>query len=358
MAVVKTIKPSGGDYTSLSNWEAGRQADLTATDSEWAECYAMEDATAVTISGWTTTSTNRIRIYCASGHGHEGSWSDSKYRLVVSVAGGGVISQTENYVTLDGLQIYNTASDRPCGIIFNAGTFTNANNLTEVSRCILRGTPNTSTFDATLSHGGIRTNNLSSDRLILHVSNSVFYGWKNGAGGSGLMCGIEMRAYLGTGKFYNCTIHDCEVGIRQNSSTVTIKNTIFSGCISIDASGTVADTYCATTSNNTKGLNPSGTGNRFSQTFSFTDAANGDFRLLSSDTGAKDHGADLSGDAPAVTVDIKGESRTGTYDIGADEYIASVTDIFGELLLLGVGSMGLLEKKLRARKNALSGGRA
>jgi hypothetical protein len=53
--ITKTVKPSGGDYTSLSNWEAGEQADLVAAGNiAVAECYSMVDTTPVVVDGWTT----------------------------------------------------------------------------------------------------------------------------------------------------------------------------------------------------------------------------------------------------------------------------------------------------------------
>lgn len=47
-----------------------------------------------------------------------------------------------------------------------------------------------------------------------------------------------------------------------------------------------------------------------------------DFHLDSSDTAAKDQGYDLSA---IFTTDIDGDTRSGTWDIGADEYVALST---------------------------------
>ena len=62
------------------------------------------------------------------------------------------------------------------------------------------------------------------------------------------------------------------------------------------------------------------THDKVSQTISFADSANKDFHLSSSDTSAKDAGADLSADANlAFSTDIDSTTRTGSWDIGADE---------------------------------------
>jgi hypothetical protein len=125
--------------------------------------------------------------------------------------------------------------------------------------------------------------------------------------------------------FYNNTIINCVNGVKTNvaESRATVTNCLFSGCTNdINDVGVTTDTYCATTNDNTKGLTTDGTGNRFSQTFSFVDAANGDYHLASNDDGAKDHGTDLSS---IFTDDIDGETRSGTWDIGADEYVQGLT---------------------------------
>jgi hypothetical protein len=55
-------------------------------------------------------------------------------------------------------------------------------------------------------------------------------------------------------------------------------------------------------------------------TFTNVTAGSEDFHLISTDTDAIDNGADLSG---TFTTDIDGTTRSGTWDIGADEYVSS-----------------------------------
>src|SRR5688572_22296204 len=50
---IRTVKSSGGDYTSLGAWEAGEQGDLTGLGPAWCELHAVNDSTADTIDGWT-----------------------------------------------------------------------------------------------------------------------------------------------------------------------------------------------------------------------------------------------------------------------------------------------------------------
>lgn len=68
-----------------------------------------------------------------------------------------------------------------------------------------------------------------------------------------------------------------------------------------------------------------GTHNRISQAFSFLDEASSDFHLMETDDGAKDHGDDLSDDPDLpFSTDIDSNTRTGSWDIGADEVYNSL----------------------------------
>lgn len=65
-------------------------------------------------------------------------------------------------------------------------------------------------------------------------------------------------------------------------------------------------------------------GDRVAQTFTFVNAGSGDYHLSSTDAGARDYGMTNPGSG-AFSTDIDGETRTGSWDIGFDEYIAAVT---------------------------------
>ncbi|MBN2564263.1 MAG: right-handed parallel beta-helix repeat-containing protein [Candidatus Eisenbacteria bacterium] len=66
----------------------------------------------------------------------------------------------------------------------------------------------------------------------------------------------------------------------------------------------------------------SGSGHKTSQTPSFLDAGGEDYHLQSGDTALKDAGTDLSA---YFTTDIDGITRSGTWDIGPDEYVSGAT---------------------------------
>jgi len=84
--VIKTVKESGGDYTTLAAWQAGEVRDLVAADeiaiAKITGAWTAADSTKFTIAGWTTSATNCIRIYCADdGARHTGKWTSTAYRL-------------------------------------------------------------------------------------------------------------------------------------------------------------------------------------------------------------------------------------------------------------------------------------
>jgi|2_EtaG_2_1085320.scaffolds.fasta_scaffold02697_5 parallel beta-helix repeat protein len=74
MATVKTIKSSGGDYSTLQAWEDW--ADGEANADQHAECYAGFDMGSLSIQTWTSTPSASLypRIYVADGEDrHDGS---------------------------------------------------------------------------------------------------------------------------------------------------------------------------------------------------------------------------------------------------------------------------------------------
>ena len=310
----KTIKTSGGDYTTLSAWEAGEQADITGLGPSVAECYSMSDTTAVVIAGWTTTASDYIRIYTPTSERHDGKWNTSKYRL--TSGNSTAIDISEDFVRLDGLQLYHdgvSADNRYAVNISGTG----AGAVIYVTNCILRGNNNGGWYDS-----GVNTTSTAVGTIYIY--NNMIYDW--GRSGSASHAGIcinapgasSIDAYV-----YNNTIQNCRYGISRLDSDIFAVNNLFSASVTADANGTfAAGTDYNATNAASIGYTVTGSGNthdRTSQTFTFVDSANDDFHLQSGDAGAKDFGSDLSG---TFTVDIDGATRSGSWDIGADEYTA------------------------------------
>lgn len=146
--------------------------------------------------------------------------------------------------------------------------------------------------------------------------------------------------------FYNNTIisESCNAifspsaGVLTN--TVWVNNLFDVGSTDLiyndnDTLGSGSD-YNASTTDDLTGGN-----DRTSQTFTFVDAANGDFHLASGDSGARGHGTDLSSDATyAFSDDYDGESRS-SWDIGAFEYTSGTSSAVAVMIALNQFSGGL-----------------
>lgn len=307
--VIKTVKPSGGDYTSLSAWESGEQADIVAADEiATAECYSMQDTADFSISAWTTDAARYIRIYTPASERHDGKFDTSKYYLDVDFGAGGgtALYMWESYVKIDGIQIRVKASTNAnCMAISN---LTSPNRF-EISNCII-----TSHASSTVAVSGLNCNATNLDTV--YIWNCVVYDMTYGSGGMGIGLGNGSNLYV-----YNCSVYNCYRNIRRFSGTVTVKNTVSFGS-SYDFVGTMTIDYCASDDGDgTNAVTPS------DWSTVFEDYTAGDFHLKSTDTdligaGTDDPGSGLYSD------DIDGEARTSTWDIGADEYIAAGGGVF------------------------------
>src|SRR3990172_5304724 len=312
--IIKTVKPSGGDYSSLSAWEAGEQGDLPTLDEiHTAECYSMQDTIAVIINGWDTSAIRYLKVYTPASERHDGKWNTGKYYLDITSGYALDIYETDAHV--EGIQIDG-----------------NGTNLTNY---VIRATRNKISYCISKDAG---TSGYYTDPLTTQFWNDIAFDC-NGAG-----------FYLGSGGyFYNCTAKDnAGIGFQRFGGTPTLKNCL-SDNVGADYSGAMTVSYCA--SGDATADDNGGAGNRINQTFTFVNEAGDDFHLASGDAGAKDYGVDLSADPDlAFSDDIDGQTRSGTWDIGADEY---VTGFYQQALTGGLIFSGGLSKKT---KKGLTGG--
>lgn len=330
--ITKTVKSSGGDYTSRSAWEAGRQGNLPTLDQiEKAEVYAFSDTTACLIDGWTTDATRYWWIFVPLTERHGGKWDGTKARLeyTATAASQSCFRSLEDYGTLEGDQLSITLNGNTgCRLIsFNSQTATN-------NKQIFKQVIGKNISGGTGMQGGVYT--LSANTIMVYAD-CIFYDFDTSSG-----------AYLRDGGasayFYNCTFHNSSKGIDATgkTDTVTAKNCLFKSCTTAAAGTFAAGTDYNATNNASMGYSVTGAGNthdRTSQTFTFVDEANDDFHLASSDAGALNFGVDLSADSVyPFSVDIDDQTISGSWSIGADDYVASgVTHTMsaGKLLFVG-----------------------
>jgi len=285
--IVHTIRASGGDYTTLSAWEAAQQRDLVAADEiAVAECYndwpsGLNDV--VEIFGWTTDSTRFVNVRVADGHKHGGQ-IDAGFRIKSNGGATGCVYNRTSYTLLEDLNVENTFMLSSGHVIYNVQP-------TTISRCIAKGNNNSFTGAFTIG---------SSNTTCI---NCLAVNTKRG-----------FRAYIGTAmdsiQLLNCTSANCsEYGFWVHASVpdITVKN-----CVSYNAGVTnFSGLYEAASTNNAASDGSTNTppgSNPLTVDITsadFVDAANGDFRL-SAGSQLIDAGTDLSSD---FTTDIVGTVR-------------------------------------------------
>jgi hypothetical protein len=300
--VTKTVKSSGGDYSSLSGFEAALPANITSTDEIWqAACYNFADTTAVTFNGTTTDSTRYIRVYAVERH--PGLWSTNAYRLTTTTTN----TVNDNYVRFEGIQFSITAAADYRYCLNMVGASSNGDGYL-VDGCIFKDTnPGAySTTAVSITGGSVASN----------VRNSIAYGM-NKSGSDGFF------ASMGSNQTYfdNCTAYNCDTGFSSSYLDVIARNCLSASSVTSGFSTPKADWNTSCDYNSaTDSTNVPGTTVYTSQTFTFvsTSAGSEDLHLQSSDTGALGKGTSLSG---TFTNDVDNQTRPTTWDIGADQYI-------------------------------------
>jgi len=317
--VTSTIKESGGDYTTLTAWEAAKQANLVTADQiQIAELYAfttyLNDS--VTVSGWTMDATRYAEIRTATGQRGDGYSTGARIGytasavpvITLSVAGSrltdidmiGFSYTAQNnygakaYITSTSIKTLITGC-RGFGFTRRVYDIDGFSGATIVANCF-------GECIATTGYSAFYFNRLYSgcaayNNTAVQPSSTLWYGFEFAGDAAGRTWNIKNNLAV------------------VSASGVGFK-TISGG------SGTYNFDYNAST-DATASAN-GGTHNRDSQTFTFTDAANHDYTLTSGDAGAKDFGVDLSADSVyAFSVDWQGDTRSGSWDIGFDEYVAA-----------------------------------
>lgn len=321
---VNTASTAGGNGTTNATSEANRAyaslqeafaylstiGDLSDDYTIYCEGSAA-DTTPITSWDFSSSTGKRVLVTCAAGKRHGGKWNDTKYRLEITNAHV-FYNQYSNNITLEYIQAKLTVTN---GSTYNIFRLATANNIGDYGidhrllNCIAWGVRTSGYI-----YGYIDSNPYGTGTQKCVRVNCIAYGCLNGFNSA------WDADHL---KNYNCTAY----GNTYNYvDAQACKNCISATPLAGAGYGFVStgskDNYNNASDDNTA----PGIDYRRAQTFSFVDAANGDFHLQSTDAGAIGYGKNLYNDSfyPFQT-DIDGQDRGGSgaqWDIGADEYVA------------------------------------
>ena len=326
-------------YTSLNSAVSGASTLLGTTDLTSANvilnipCYydSGPDTTAVTVSGYTTSATNYIKIYTPNNttteannsQRHQGKWDSGKYWINAGV-NADAVDILSSHVIFDGIQMDGNMS----GWFGTTIAVSLVNSVgSQVSNCIIKNIQH--------SNGSSKAIYSWSSLVVnIKIFNNIIYSSTRGIQNTGANSWTPTYIYI-----YNNTVYNCpNAGIVSSTLATIAKNNIVSNCGVDYTDGGIAP-FDATSSNNisydatspNSGATDCGGHSCRSQTVSFVSTVSGseDFHLSLTDTAAKNAGADLSADANLpFSTDIDGQTRNLNglgWDIGADE---AATQIF------------------------------
>jgi hypothetical protein len=300
-----TNATSGANRAYASLREACAALTLIGTLSEPYTIYCEGEA-ADTLSvkqpqlNFITSPENYVHIMTTPENRHNGAWSPTKYRIEV-LKDSGFYNNFASHIRLEGLQVQITV-DIVTSTNYNCFRLLTANNVSDnidhrFSNCLARGVH---------VEGG-------TGRIIGFIdsqSNPPLVGTVRRINCIAVGCytGFDSASLQLTN--YNCTAYGNEYGYGGTQPCVNClgaDNTEFD-FLNVGASGHFNN---ASTDDRAPGTN-----SRINQTFTFVNAASGDFQLTSGDTGAKGFGLDDPG-AGLFADDVASRTRTSPWDIGA-----------------------------------------
>lgn len=298
------ITTGGGDYTTLNAYEDAIDGTAySAGETATVNCSGTDaDTTAVTFDGWDSDVTLII-----SGDAHTGKWNTNYYRLEIGNNSQAILC-TSNNIRMYNLQVWAK---------YNSG------GIKLSSYCYVSNT---------IVHIGDAAGNPGIDGIFIggtynKIWNSFVWG-RFDYGAVRINVGGDAT---GT-SIYSCTLYDRGSTARginnaSNSAGVTVKNTIVNG-FADNYYQSMTTSYCC--SDVAGDLSGTGDRNGSDGDVTFVDPDNAtfvstDLHLNSTDVNAINLGTDTSGEGSPLnfTTDIDGKTRSGTWDIGADEYVAS-----------------------------------
>jgi hypothetical protein len=298
--------------------DAGDTARATAEiDGTWTN----PETTTLSIGGWTTSATNYIDIYTTATARHDGKWKADAYRLEVAQ---GVhkkgINIYSHYVRMSGLQVKRTVSTYAANHAIDCGLGHEAGDI-RISCCVLEMNDSSS-----YNNYGIYFNKATSGTCDVKIWNNILYDFHNSDNDS---CGIYLYGY-GNFLVVNNTCYNCDKSYYMSCQAA---NTCY--CYNNIAQASEGDAYDVSSLDggdyniSDDATDTGGAHDKTSASVTFVGGS--DYHLGAADTTAKDAGTDLSGGG-LFDDDIDGDTRSGTWDIGADEYVGAASA--GQIIMI------------------------
>jgi hypothetical protein len=331
----------GGANVTLSAGDSAlvaARADLTAVKGlgviAVSGVWSAADTATVSIDGgdYTVDDDHYIYITSVGVARHSGRWSDTAHRLSTTTVS--PLKNLVDYTVIDGIQVTVTMpNDYQMGIGSNA-------DYSIIRNCIVRGTGITGEY-----FDGI---NIYANPLTVKVYDNLIYDIIE-ATAEGIAVGVPANdCYL-----YNNTIANCTTGLAAPSALAIVKNNLIYNCTT-PTTGTfnAASDYNATDGTSICNDN---TNDRVNQTFSFRNVSGLWFDLDYHDEAARTYGTDLSSDSiRPFTSDIRGKTRSGSWDIGAfenqDNIVVIEEDGLGDYTTLKAAVEGAEAEDLTVRE--------
>lgn len=302
----QTAKYSTRRFTSIAAWESDRGGNGQSGDDEHGVVigpWSSAETTTVTIAG---RQADAMKIECpvtlpdgANAARHLGLYSATAYRHVTT-AGSYGFNITDDVITIDGIQI-----------------------ITDQTRCVryAPGSTGTSYFKNLILEQTSAPNmgfEADSANANAELENCIIWcSITRAAGSEGIYANNSNSLTI-----YNCTIENFNDGVERDDGDVVLKNCAnFNNDDDLDGASQTEDTFNA--SDDGDGYDAVDWDNEATDwVANFEDYANGDFTPLDADLPTAGDGP--SNDAAVPTVDIAGNTRSGTTcTIGAFEYQAA-----------------------------------
>ncbi len=314
---VNTSSSAGGDCTTNNTAGATRACAtlleainlLPATLTTPYRIYAsgsVADTSAINQTPFdqTTSAANYLWIIGEQSPNHfsnspTGKYDTNKYRLEVTNTNA-LYNNTPGHLRIEGIQIKIT---RSAGDSYIGIKCSNANqNYADVDCRI-------SNNIVTLT--GTKGNTIGINNRPAGLAGATVKVWNNLVYDFGQCFATDLAD---TDEYYNNTSAGCTYGFVTDVTSTKVVNHLVTGA-TIGFVGTFAGTSNYNAEDDGNGA--PGANSRSATTFTFVNAGAKDYHLQAGDAGAKDFGTNSVGGL--FTTDIDGQTRSGSWDIGADE---------------------------------------